>query len=102
MSVRMYKLLWLAFAAVVGIFYVSGNLTLMAEVVFGFIVFGMVFMGMMVVLPTSISHPELEQSVFSFTPWFASLFRRSKQRLNESKQEWISSSSIEVRRPKLH
>ena len=102
MSVRMYKLLWLAFAAVVGIFYVSGNLTLMAEVVFGFIVFGMVFMGMMVVLPTSISHPELKQSVFSFTPWFANLFRQSKQRLDESKQEWMSSSSIEVRRPKLH
>jgi hypothetical protein len=59
-------------------------------------------MGMMVVLPTSISHPELEHSLFSFTPWFANLFHRSKQRLNESKQEWMSSGSIEVRRPKLH
>ena len=102
MSVRMYKLLWLAFAAVVGIFYVSGNLTPMAVVVSGFIIFGMVFMGMMVVLPTSISHPELEHSLFRFTPWFVNLFRRSKERLNESKEEWISSSSIEARRPRLH
>jgi hypothetical protein len=42
-----------AFAAVL----VSGNLTPLAIVVFGFVAFGMVFTGMMCVLPVDIAHP---------------------------------------------
>jgi hypothetical protein len=36
---------------------VTGNFTAMMLVVFGFIAFGMVFMGMMNVLPTVVAHP---------------------------------------------
>jgi len=57
MSVRFYKILWLIFLGTVGVFFVSGNLTPMAWVVFGFVSFGLVFMGMMSVLPGTIMHP---------------------------------------------
>lgn len=55
---KIYEMLWLAIALVMAIMYVTGNLTLTVAVVFGFVIFGMVFMGMMGVLPASISHPE--------------------------------------------
>lgn len=54
MLTKVYFALWgLIVLAAIG-FFVTGNLTPMVEVVFGFIVFGMVFMGIISVLPTSV------------------------------------------------
>lgn len=54
MLTKVYFALWtLIVLAAIG-FFVSGNLTPMVEVVFGFIAFGMVFMGIISVLPTSV------------------------------------------------
>jgi hypothetical protein len=54
---KLYGILWaiLAFAAVATT--ITGNLTDMALVVFGFITFAMIFMGMISVLPMTIAHP---------------------------------------------
>lgn len=54
MLTKVYFAFWaLIVLAAIG-FFVTGNLTPMVEVVFGFIAFGMVFMGIISVLPTSV------------------------------------------------
>lgn len=57
MFAKLYWSTWLAIALIAGIVILTGNFTAMALVVFGFIAFGMVFMGMMNVLPAIVSHP---------------------------------------------
>jgi hypothetical protein len=54
--VKLYGLLWLAIATVALILFLGGVMTMPVVVVFGFISFGMVFMGMIGVLPTMVSH----------------------------------------------
>ena len=54
MMTKIYISLWALYLFVVGAFYITGNATPMAIVVFGFICFGMVFMGIMGVLPTAV------------------------------------------------
>jgi len=56
MFAKIYLYTWLATAAIAGLFYVTGNMTVLAISVFGMIAFGMVFMGMMNVLPTILEH----------------------------------------------
>ena len=54
MLTQIYIALWLVIAtAALGV-YVTGNMSVMAVVAFGFVCFGMVFMGMMSVLPTAV------------------------------------------------
>lgn len=54
MLTKIYIALWLVIAtAALGV-YVTGNMSVMAVVAFGFVCFGMVFMGMMSVLPTAV------------------------------------------------
>ena len=54
MLTKVYFAFW-ALIVLAGIgFFVTGNLTPLVEVVFGFIAFGMVFMGIISVLPTSV------------------------------------------------
>lgn len=56
MSPRFYSALWIVFAAAALIFWIAGSLTMFVGVVFGFIAFGLVFTGMMCVLPTQVAH----------------------------------------------
>lgn len=56
MIVKIYALVWVLGILAAGIFYITGNLTPVWQVVFGFLTFGAVFMGMMGVLPSVISH----------------------------------------------
>ncbi len=57
MSPRMYSLIWTALAVVAAILWMGGVFSLFIGVVFGFIAFGLVFMGMMCVLPGTVSYP---------------------------------------------
>ncbi len=57
MSPRMYSLLWVAVTVVAAILWIGGVFSLFVGVVFGFIAFGLVFMGMICVLPSTVSHP---------------------------------------------
>lgn len=59
MLLKIYEVLWAAVILVNGLFAVTGNLTMDAWVVFGFFYFGLVFMGMISVLPSIVAHPEL-------------------------------------------
>ena len=51
MIVKTYAMLWLAMALLAAVLYVFGSLTMTAGIAFGFVAFGMVFMGMIGVLP---------------------------------------------------
>jgi hypothetical protein len=62
MSPKFYSFLWVLYFVAAGIMWLAGVLTMMAIVVFGFIAFGMVFMGMMCVLPGAVSHPTPKKS----------------------------------------
>lgn len=53
---RIYFMLWLLTALVAGVFYFTGYLTIPVGIVFGFIFFGLTFMGMIGVLPTWVGH----------------------------------------------
>lgn len=61
--VKMYGFIWSIVACAAAAIYVSGSFTMLMAVVFGFICFGMVFMGMMAVLPAVVSHPARVQKM---------------------------------------
>ncbi len=56
MIVKIYALIWVLGLLAVGGFYMTGNLTPLMQVVFGFLSFGAIFLGMMNVLPEAVVH----------------------------------------------
>lgn len=56
MVVKIYALIWILGLLAAGLFYITGNLGPVMQVVFGFLTFGAIFMGIMGVLPTSVGH----------------------------------------------
>ncbi len=56
MLVKLYVMLWAFGIAAAVLFFLTGNLTPVSAVVFGFLTFGMVFIGMMNVLPSTVGH----------------------------------------------
>ena len=60
MIVKLYWLMWLLGIVAVGLFYFTGNFTPTVAIVFGFLSFGAIFMGIIGVLPISISHPPVK------------------------------------------
>lgn len=56
MLVKAYFLVWaLGALSAIG-FYLTGNLDMRATIVFGFLTFGALYMGMMMVLPYALTH----------------------------------------------
>jgi len=55
MMVKLYALMWLVGIVAVAAIYLTGNMTPEAAVFFGFLSFGAVFMGMMGVLPSTVT-----------------------------------------------
>lgn len=62
MLTKIYGYAWLVFAALFLLTWVTNNLSLFSLVVFGFAAFGMVFMGMIGVLPVMVAHPAKRQT----------------------------------------
>ena len=57
MIVKIYAFIWILGALAAGILYISGNFTPMINVLFGFLSFGAIFLGMLSVLPiTEVPH----------------------------------------------
>jgi hypothetical protein len=57
MSPKFYWFLWVLFFASAGILWLGGVFTLTTLIVYGFVSFGLVFTGMMCVLPNVVSQP---------------------------------------------
>lgn len=58
MIVKIYALIWVLGLIAAGSLYVTGNLTPVRQVVFGFLTFGMIFRGMLSVLSSPTTHHE--------------------------------------------
>ena len=58
MITKIYALIWVLGLLAAGVFYLTGNLGPTATIVFGFLTFGMIFMGMISVLPSTVGHDE--------------------------------------------
>jgi len=56
MIVKIYALIWVLGLLTAVAFYLTGNLGPIMTVLFGFLTFGAVFMGMMGVLPETVVH----------------------------------------------
>jgi hypothetical protein len=54
MLTKIYFSIWALYLLTVVVFYIAGLVTPTAVVVFGFVSFGLVFMGIMGVLPTAV------------------------------------------------
>lgn len=61
MFVKIYGMMWATIAIIAALFWVTGNFTLITLVAFGFVGFGMIFMGMMCVLPSTVGHNALPE-----------------------------------------
>lgn len=55
MMVKLYALVWLVGIVAVAATYLTGNMTPTVSVFFGFLSFGVIFMGIMGVLPSTVS-----------------------------------------------
>jgi hypothetical protein len=60
MLTTIYLYTWLATAAAFVLLFLAGDMTMNTIVIFGFIAFGMIFMGMIAVLPDIAAHPNKE------------------------------------------
>ena len=74
--VRVYESIWAVIALIAAAVAVTGNMTTLVAVAFGFVVFGMIFAGMMMVLPATVAHrnhsPEPEAEVEKKTHYIPS------------------------------
>ena len=57
MLVRIYWSTWALVVLAAGVLFAAGMFTMVTVVLFGFIAFGLTFMGMMSVLPSTVAHP---------------------------------------------
>ena len=55
MLVKLYGLMWILGGLAFGVLYLTGNFTPIVNVIFGFLSFGAIFMGMISVLPVAVS-----------------------------------------------
>lgn len=62
MSIKFYGFLWTLFVVSAGVLWLGNVFTMLAAVIFGFIAFGLIFTGMMCVLPATVSHPAVRKA----------------------------------------
>ena len=56
MATKIYKMIWALYLGSAAILFLTGNFTMMTGVVFGFVGFGVIYFGMMSVLPSMVGH----------------------------------------------
>ena len=97
MLTKIYGFCWLTFFALALIVFLTGSMTMLALVTFGFFAFGLIFMGMMGVLPSIVvhaNHPGIEE-----TP-IADAAQNIRGRIRDYK-ETVSTEAFAVRKPKF-
>ena len=95
MLTKIYAGLWTIFLLAAAIVFVTGNLTMFVGVVFGFVAFGMVFMGMMGVLPATVVHPAPIEAKIETDPARSRIADRVK-----SYKESIATSGVGLQKPR--
>jgi hypothetical protein len=56
MILKIYQTLWAAIGVLAALVWLTGNMTQIVVVGFGFVCFGMLFMGLISVLPSTVGH----------------------------------------------
>lgn len=93
--------MWAVVAIGAGGLYVAGAFSLLSAVVFGFICFGLVFMGMMCVLPFTVSHPEpARKSAKNDEQRFEKKPTSVIEKLHAFHTGWVPSNGAEIRKSK--
>jgi uncharacterized protein (DUF58 family) len=59
MMMRIYKVIWVAFAVLAAVIFAAGAMTGWTLYAMGVALFGMIYFGMMFVLPLAAAHPEM-------------------------------------------
>lgn len=95
MLVKIYWSICVVFAISAGILLSGGAFTMFLAVVFGFIAFGLIFAGMMCVLPGAVAHPTIRQiRLLSPVVVLAEVAVETKQYANDRLyNEWRSDRS---------
>lgn len=104
MFVKIYAVMWLAVVFLAGPIFLTGYFNMLTAVVFGFVSFGLVFVGMMCVLPSTVAHPASPASIREKrnleTPQFTQYPNNVVERLRAFKSALVSSTGVKVRKPK--
>lgn len=101
MITKIYAAFWIAVAILAGLTYLTIGFSMFTALVFGFICFGLVFMGMMSVLPSMVGHDSPSENI----KW------PKTRQANEVKdivmdsiprfQSWTSTHSRAIAKPKF-
>jgi hypothetical protein len=103
MMVKIYWATWFVVLAVAALLFVTGNFTPVFGVTFGFVAFGLVFMGMMSVLPAMVSHhgPAPER-VRSGAKKLETVVSGTSEAFRKIGADIAASGSVEMHKPKFH
>lgn len=102
MLTKIYKLVWSIVAIAALILFLSGNFTSLAAVVFGFVIFGLVFAGMMIVLPHEVSHPTPNKTMVAPSPAIQRKPATMIDHARELASDLLSPEDVEIRKPRYH
>jgi len=92
--------MWAAFLITALALFLTGNLTMPVVVALGFISFGMIFMGMMAVLPATISHPVPPSERINLSAWAHGRLTRANAAARSVKLGSFHTNDMAVRKPR--
>jgi Protein of unknown function (DUF1418) len=102
MIVKLYIAIWGMLLIVAAGLAVTGNFTITTTIIYGFISLGMIFMGMMSVLPAIVSTPEGRASLCESKQSHVERDKDSSDQSASALHEWLFPAGIEMGPPKHH
>jgi predicted membrane protein len=99
---RIYASVWLIFAFALIALFLAGNLSMFAIVFMGFVALGLVFVGMMCLLPSIVAHPrEARPAQRSTEPTSVPDARKARD-YERFLQPWFFPEDHVIRQPRCH
>jgi hypothetical protein len=97
---KMYFAAWALYLLVGGLFFATGNMTPVAWVAFGFVAFGMTFMGMMSVLPSTVGH-NAAKAPAEGPKRFEAVMDNTSEKIRQIGAEIAAPITVDMRKPKF-
>lgn len=102
MYVKLYAAVWGLLLLVAATLAVTGNFSIMTAIVYGFLSFGMVFMGMMSVLPSIVSTPEGRTALCEANGRKGKQAHAVSEDIRHGAYDWFFPRGVEISPPKHH
>lgn len=102
MYVKLYAAVWGLLLLVAAALAVTGNFSLTMAIIYGFISFGMVFLGMMSVLPSIASTPEGRAALCESKAQKGQDEHTISEDVRHSVYDWSFPKGVEISPPKHH